>query len=379
MPQDRRGTALIVGKFAPPHKGHQYLIETALKDPSVDEWIVLVYSNPDFLPHFPSQRRAEWLRQLYPQLKVFVPLNPPPNSASDFIQREFVKDWLKDHNLSPDWVYTSEDYGEGFARHIGAKHVMVDKERKKFDFSGTVVRELLGHLEQTRRTSSNPYRAVLYDPTLLEKLKEATDPFIYQQLLHWLEPVKRVVFMGAESTGKSTLTKAVAEALNLPHVAEYGREHYEYKSGVLELTDYLHIARHHRELEDRIHLRMLGSGLSGYVFIDTNALTTLFFSYYYNQGGLPELHKLAGECANRYHHIFVCADDIPFEQDGWRDNAVWRGRMQGLVLHDLDSRGIHYTVVHGSVQQRVEQVKRVLGGEWLGSTYSTKHLGPRPT
>ena len=35
-----------IGKFAPFHKGHQYLIETALKE--MDEFYVVVYDTPQF-------------------------------------------------------------------------------------------------------------------------------------------------------------------------------------------------------------------------------------------------------------------------------------------------------------------------------------------
>jgi HTH-type transcriptional regulator, transcriptional repressor of NAD biosynthesis genes len=375
MPQDYEPATLIVGKFALPHRGHQLLIETALKNSS--DLTILVYSNPDFSPLMPSHRRAAWLQYLYPQAKVFVPENSPPNDADDFTHREFVKQWLVERDLQIELVYTSESYGEGFAKHVGAKHVLVDLARQQVNVSGTRAREIVTRLEQTRRTSSNPYRAVQYDEVLLKQLSEMTDPYIYQQLLHWLEPVHKVVFMGAESTGKSTLTEAVAKRLNMPFVAEYGREHYEEKGGVLDLGDYVYIARKHRELEDTAILRMLGTSKSGYLFVDTNALTTLFFSYYYNQGGLKELHDFANDCKDRYHHVFVCADDIPFAQDGWRDNEIWRARMQGMVLHDLDSRGIHYTVVRGSLEERVEQVKIVLAGGVIPIRSETKHLGPK--
>ncbi len=379
MPSDRRGTALIVGKFAPLHKGHQYLIETALQDQNVDEWIILVYSNPDFLPDMPSHRRATWIKHLYPQANVFVPENPPPNNADDVTHREFVNQWLEQNTIKADVVYSSENYGEGFAKHIGATHVLVDLSRSKVSVSGTKARALLQTLVKTRKTSSNPYRAVQYDPQLLKELGVMTDTYIYQELLKWLEPVKRVVFMGAESTGKSTLTEAVAKEMNMPFVSEYGREHYEKKGGILELDDYVYIAKKHRDLEDTARLRMLGTNKEGYLFIDTNAITTLFFSYYYNQGGLPYLHHLANDCKDRYHHVFVCADDIPFSQDGWRDNELWRSRMQGMVLHDLDCRGIEYTLLYGSLEQRVSQVKKVLAGELSSQPLQQKHLGPKPT
>lgn len=375
MPADYRGTGLIVGKFAPLHKGHQHLIETALTDPTIDRLLVLVYANPDF-PWMPSYRRARWIRALYPQAEVLVPENPPPDNTNNHTQREFVRQWLAQRSIGVNKVYSSEPYGEGFAQHIRAEHVLVDLQRKQFPISGTQVRAWLAEIEESIKvtptgTRENPYSRA--------SLMQWVHPLVAGDLLHWLDPVKKVVFLGAESTGKSTLTQRMAQEFQTHFVAEYGREHYEQNGGVLTLPDYVQIAHKHREIEDNARLRIAQTKGGGHLFVDTNALTTLFFSYYYNQGGLPELHKLANECKERYHYVFVCADDIPFEQDGWRDNAIWRGRMQGLMLHDLDCRGIEYSVVHGSLGERVEQVKRVLAGQPLGALpVPPRHLGPRP-
>ncbi len=390
-------TGLVVGKFAPFHNGHKFVIDTALE--KMDYVIVLVYGNPDF-PNMPTHIRANWIRQIYKDNPVFVftPKNPPPNDADDFTQREFVKVWLEHHRStlpfgSKNWldvVYGSDDYIAGFARHINANHHIVDAKRSKHDVSGTKVREYLGYLESS----------VVIDEDAKWLYNEKgfydfwfTPDLVTDELRFWLQPIKKVVFLGAESTGKSTLAECVAKEFNMPFVAEYGREYYEKKGGVLELQDYVEIARGHRRLEDTATIEfakkigrlvdknsnsLANTNARGYLFIDTNAITTLFFSYYYNQGGLSELHQLASDCAQRYHHVFICADDIPFEQDGWRDNAIWRGRMQGMVLHDLDCRGIHYTVVTGSLEQRVEQVKTVLTGGNIQTIIETKHLGPKP-
>jgi hypothetical protein len=111
-----------------------------------------------------------------------------------------------------------------------------------------------------------------------------------------------------------------------------------------------------------------------YLFVDTNAITTMFFSHYYNRDSRPDLRKLADDCRIRYQHVIVCADDIPFEQDGWRDNLVWRGRMQGMVVHDLAVRGISHSTVHGSLEQRVEQVKAILAGTYTSPPSSVTRL-----
>jgi cytidyltransferase-like protein len=39
-------TGLTLGKYAPLHKGHQYVIETALRE--MDKLIVIAYDAPDY-------------------------------------------------------------------------------------------------------------------------------------------------------------------------------------------------------------------------------------------------------------------------------------------------------------------------------------------
>jgi NadR type nicotinamide-nucleotide adenylyltransferase len=182
-----------------------------------------------------------------------------------------------------------------------------------------------------------------------------------------------VVFLGAESTGKSTLAEQMALEFDTEFVAEYGRVHYEHRGGRLDLEDYVTIATRHREHEDDACLRA-----HRYLFVDTNAITTMFFSHYYNRDSLPALRALADDCRARYRHVIVCDDDIAFAQDGWRDNDIWRARMQGMVLHDLAVREIDYRVVRGTLAERVEQVKAILAGGAGESSPPRPSLGPRP-
>ena len=70
--------------------------------------------------------------------------------------------------------------------------------------------------------------------------------------------------------------------------------------------------------------------------------------------------RCADDCRTRYAHTFVCADDIPYEEQDVREDEAWRGRIQQLVIQDLQARGIPFTVVSGSIEQRAEQVRRIL-------------------
>jgi cytidyltransferase-like protein len=76
---------LTLGKFAPLHKGHQLVIETALAE--MDELLVIIYDSPEVTP-VPLTVRAGWIRNLYPQVKVIEAWDGPTEvGASPEIKR----------------------------------------------------------------------------------------------------------------------------------------------------------------------------------------------------------------------------------------------------------------------------------------------------
>lgn len=129
--------ALVVGKFAPFHRGHEFLIETARVESR--RVTVLVYSRPDFLG-MPQVRRAAWISSICPAVGVYVPSDPPPDVSPDDVQREFVRQWLAAKTIAPDVVFSSELYGEGFARHLGIAHRLVDLARLAVPVRGSAIR-----------------------------------------------------------------------------------------------------------------------------------------------------------------------------------------------------------------------------------------------
>ena len=332
--------ALVVGKFAPLHRGHQVLLDHAVA--IARRLTVVVWSSPDFA-EMPNAVRAGWVRELYPTATVIVGEDGPANSAPDAVQHDYVRRLLARHRLAPDVVCSNEAYGPAFAASLAVEHVSCVGGRTVLGVSGTAVR------------------------ADVHRHRGALDPRVYRHF------VERVVFLGAESTGKTTLTGRMAEELGTVAVAEYGREHYERRGGRLTLDDYVEIAVEHRRREDEAILRA-----DRYLFVDTNAVTTMFFSHYYDRDSRPALRALATECRTRYRHHIVCDDDVAFEQDGWRDNEVWRARMQGMVLHDLAVREIPYVIVRGDLRSRVAAVRALLEGSTaVDRTRVVQHLGPR--
>lgn len=324
---------LIVGKFAPFHKGHMFLLDTALEQ--CERVSVWVYSRPDF-PDMPSPLRRGWLRALYPA-RLFPGLellpdapNPPLNDEPDAVHREYVRGVLDGWGVQPDAVFTSEAYGPAFAASLGAAHVAVDPARAAVPVSGTALR------------------------SDVHGLRTFLDPVVYAHF------VRRVVILGAESTGKSTLTRALGEAYGTAWVREYGRDVYEREAGQLSPDHFLEIARGHRALEDEA---ITSPGAHKWVFSDTDAATTLMWSYLLTGTARPELHALADACRARYAHTFLCDTDLPHEQDGWRANTEVRAVQQAFIRQDLASRGVPFTLLRGTVAERVAQVRAVLAEE----------------
>ena len=70
---EKKKIGFTIGKFAPFHKGHQYLIETALKE--VDKLIVVVYDTK--VTNVPTEIRANWIKKLYPNVEIKYAHNPP--------------------------------------------------------------------------------------------------------------------------------------------------------------------------------------------------------------------------------------------------------------------------------------------------------------
>jgi len=213
----------VVGKFAPLHRGHLRVLDEALA--RCERLSVWVYSRPDF-PDMPSPLRRGWVRSLYPA-RLFPGLDllpdapqSPLNDEPDAIHRAYVRGVLDGWGVRPDAVFTSEAYGEAFAASLGAAHVCVDRARAAVPVSGSALR------------------------ADVHGLRGFLEPLVYAHF------VRRVVILGAESTGKSTLTRALAEAFGTAWVREYGRDVYERENGALTEAHFLEIARGHRALED---------------------------------------------------------------------------------------------------------------------------------
>jgi HTH-type transcriptional regulator, transcriptional repressor of NAD biosynthesis genes len=337
---------LVVGKFAPLHRGHQLVIDEARAQ--CDQVCVLSYSRPEFAGSEPSRRRI-WLESLFPDVQVCVideawrhawGSRVPHNDEAGEVHREFVARMCHETlRVAPDAVFTSEDYGSPFAA------ALTEYFRDRLAKQHTVTHVPVDPLRQRVPISGSAIRADLYQQ------RRWLPPGVYEST------IARVVLLGAESSGKTTLTRALARAHRTQHVEEYGRELWLERNGVLDEGDLLAIAREQvrREQAALYDCRAV-------LFCDTSPLTTLQYSRLMFGRTDPELERLA---RRDYALTVYCAPDFAFVQDGTRRGAAFRAEQHELTKGELVRRGIDYIEVSGPVEYRVQTVLAALSERGL--------------
>jgi HTH-type transcriptional repressor of NAD biosynthesis genes len=186
---------LTLGKYAPLHKGHQFVIETGLAE--MDEMVVIIYDAPE-TTDVPLAVRSAWIRNLYPTVQVIEAWDGPTEVGYSpdlmYAHERYVIDTLGISGITH--FYSSEPYGEHMSIALGAIDRRVDGARRRFPTSSTAIR-------------SQPYTNRMY-----------VSPLVYRDM------IANVVFLGAPSSGKTTIAEQMARKYETTWMPEYGREYW---------------------------------------------------------------------------------------------------------------------------------------------------------
>jgi HTH-type transcriptional repressor of NAD biosynthesis genes len=310
----------VLGKFYPLHAGHSNLIRTALRR-SDRVTVQLLGATQESIPLIV---REEWLREEHPTARVVSAIDDAPvnfDSAEAWEAHMVPIRALLDGPV--DAVFSSDPYGAELAARLGATWVQVDPGRLHTPVSGTAIRaDVAGHWW-------------------------ALAPAVRA----WLTP--RVVVLGAESTGSTTLAEALAAAYGTGWVPEYGREHSETRVGGLDTawrSDEFDLIVDRQIGWENEALRRVPRPL---LICDTDVLaTTLWHERYV--GPVPA-QLLARAAAHPPALYLLTGDEIPFVQDGLRDGEHIRHAMQQRFRDALSGQPVPWLEVTGSVPDRVAQ------------------------
>ncbi len=317
--------AFVFGKFLPFHKGHEAMISFALTQ--CDFLSVLVCCDKE--ENIPSEVRKGWIESTFAHIKnlevsvLEYDNSQLPNtsqtsvSVSKIWSAEFKKRYA-DYKL----LITSEPYGDLVAGFMGIQHIPFELGKASYPISASIIR---------------------------------ADLFANW---HYLPPVVKsyfaikVVVLGTESTGKTTLTHQLAAHFNCSFVLEAGRELIP-DSNKFSFNDLHLVASEHAK---RIEAAVLGS--SPLIIIDTDIhITKSYAQFVFNKELLvnQSIYK-----ANHAHLYLYLNNDAPYYQDGTRLNKTNRDLLDQSHRAVLEDHQINFIEVAGSWQSRFEQAVSVI-------------------
>ena len=304
---------LVIGKFMPPHAGHLRLLEFARRH--VGRLHIVVFSKSH--EPIPGRLRAAWLRELAPEAEThLIELDHAVDFADDAAWDFWVSAIRAALPQAPDVVFSSEAYGEELARRLGARHWPVDPTRAEVPVSASMIRSRPMDYWDYLPPPVRPYYA------------------------------RRIAVVGAESTGKTTLARALADHLNTVWAPEFARDYLLARGGRCTAEDMLIIARGQAALEEeraRLANRLL--------VCDTDLLTTQLWHEHYFGPCPPELMETS---KSRTAHLYLlCGLDVRWTADGLRDSPEHRGWFHRRFIDELEERGLPYLLVTGSPSERL--------------------------
>jgi HTH-type transcriptional repressor of NAD biosynthesis genes len=314
---------LVIGKFYPPHRGHKFLIETALC--SVDHLDVLICVLAS--QTISGDLRQRWLQEIHPGANVIQVEDIGQDDNSE-VWAAYTKRIL---GRAPDLVFTSEGYGDAYARFLGCPHVLVDRNRYHVPISGTKIR-------------SNPFGYWDY----LEPCVRA----------HF---VRRVCVVGAESTGTTTLVQDLAQHFKTVWVPEYGREYCENLAAAgFDLWSYQWNSAEFTLIagaQVELQLRMAREA-NRVLICDTDAFATGIWHERYMGASSSEIDAISA--AHPPSLYILTDDDIPFVQDGLRDGETIRRWMTDRFESELIQRKLPWMKVSGTREHRLNSAIRTV-------------------
>lgn len=318
----------VFGKYMPFHNGHRALIDFA-KSKSNELFVVVCGSDKERLP---SVTRVNWIRETYsdvPDIKV-IELNykeeelPNTSVSSKEVSRVWAN-YFKSVLPEVDLLVTSEKYGEYVSEFMQIEHQYFDLQRINNRISATQIRESV-------------YDNWHFLPDAVKR-----------------DLQKKVILLGTECTGKSSISKALSKEFNSVLVEEAGREIIQ-DSNDFTIEQVMLIAKLHAE-----NIEKASKKLTPFVFIDTDIYITQSYAKY-QFGEYLKLNAKIYE-ANKADFYFYLTKDLPYKQDGGRLEENERNKLDSYHKNTLKNFGINYKEISGDWSSRYKQINEMLKNE----------------
>ena len=329
------------GSFNPLHLGHvRCMIEAA----NQCEELIIVISEGNNRNEIDVRIRYRWIYQLMNHI----------GNTRIFIMQDDAK--------------TKQDY---------TKEYWMDDAKKVKEYAGKKIEAVFcgsDYDENSFWAKCYPEAEIIYferDDISSTKIRENV-----MEHWNWLPNVvkpyfaKKVLLIGGESTGKSTLTINLAHYYNTNYLEEVGRDISE-RSGTDRLMlsdDFTDILLLHK-IKEREALLSSNKVL----FEDTDCLITKFYIRFLEGKDTSANEELADAIAtlNSYDLVLFLEPDVKFVQDGDRSEVIASNRTiySNKIKELYREKQFNYEIISGNYQERflkaVSLVDNLLKGEGI--------------
>lgn len=320
------------GSFNPLHLGH---VRCMISAANQCERLIIVISNGLNRGEIDIRQRYRWVYEAtkhFPHVRLFV-LDDPAPSKAEYTETQWYADAQKVKAFAGEpitVVFFGNDYASDsmWAKcYPEAEAVILPRD----GISSTAIRRApLAHWDM---------------------MPDYVRPYY----------VKKVLLIGTESTGKSTLAISLARHYNTVWLEEVGRKISERSGTDLWMLpeDFTDILLKHK-LKQREVLRYANRVF----FEDTNCLTTLFYIGFLEDAEKEKNSALAEAISvlNDYDLVMLLGADVAFVQDGDRSETIAadREKYTSILRKLCEDRNLCIVELNGDYQQRYLQAVRLV-------------------
>lgn len=325
------------GKFNILHNGHMSALLKAYS--SCDELFVFVMEDVEFekeryashnLDYIPAWKRVRWFTE---ELKGLE------NIHVTFIEHkntDNIEDWRLGGQLMIDYIGKHSKYcKDGKFDIMFSTEPSYDKTFKNlYPFAEHIIFEKEFGLSATRILNEGIFNHLDNVPKSVKR-----------------DFIKKIVILGGESSGKSTLTVKLAKYFNTEYISEYGRTHWGFYNGglgkVFDEEDYKYLTYKQKTLEFEILDKC-----NKYLFVDTETIVTETWLNQYEQINNKVLSEISK--SEDYSLYILLTPDLEFHQDGTRNFGEESKRIEifNEMKNKLEKYNKNYKIVSGNTYDK---------------------------
>ena len=171
------------------------------------------------------------------------------------------------------------------------------------------------------------------------------------------QDILKISITGPESTGKSTLSQALAEHYHTNWVPEFAREYVDKLNRPYNYEDLHIIAKRQLELENE-----LIKYTNKFLFCDTDFLVLKIWS----EHKFGKVHPFINDQFNKktFDLILLMDIDLPWQYDPQREHPNQRKFFLDWYLNELQKAKANFKIVGGSAEDRMINAINIIETEF---------------